>query len=619
MDKEKLVKLLLSAKNAYYNDSEPIMTDAEYDRLEENLREIDPDNSFFRMVGTLLPGESGKITHSIPMLSMAKVKNIPDFLKWYEKISPGGISLCLQPKIDGLSASCRYQEGKLILIATRGDGLTGQDISHIRRYMNDFPENIPEGLTCEIRGELYLPRDTAFDTGGRPLRNNCVGLINRKENREDLKYVRFIAYQIAGNVPLPFATESSKIDFLAKNGFNIIPYKICIDTDEAADYYHNYLAVYRDNWLFETDGLIAVVNDCPLHEEIDSRWVVDHHHHYAIAIKPPAQIKKSVLIDIEWNVSRQGNLIPVALFKPVFIGGAQLQRASLHNAQFVRQLGLKKGDMLEIERANDVIPHIRENLNREKMKPTNLVPVSCPFCHKPLEENGVHVRCTNQSCDEKNIQRILFWVREIGMEQIAEQTVRFLYGRSIVRSIRDLYSLDSGRLKGLEGFAEKKTANILSTINANRTITTGEFISKLGIPLVQKKALKKLGIYTIKDFIRFDNDEYITGKNIIEWKNDPNNMALFNELRETLSILDEAPPGESAGTVCMTGTGPAGRKELTEILERRGFIFSDSVSKETDILICEDPQANSSKLQKARKLDIQITSYRDFFPEFYRK
>ena len=276
MDVNEIVKLLLDAKEAYYNSDSPIMSDAEFDALEEKLRSIDPENEYFLSVG-VIADEGEKIRHSTPMLSMMKGKSIDDIASWIKKIDIGRESgFIIEPKIDGLSATCRYRKGKLVYIATRGNGIEGQDISHISVYVKDIPDSIDfTDEEIEVRGELYLPRNTRFDTEGKPLRNSCVGLINRKENRGDLKHVRFAAFRIVGMDTHPF--ENKRIDLLVKEGFNAIEYFMAADSAEIESSYNRYIEHYRGAWEYETDGLIICVNDRRLFEEIDSKWIVDHH------------------------------------------------------------------------------------------------------------------------------------------------------------------------------------------------------------------------------------------------------------------------------------------------------------------------------------------------------
>jgi DNA ligase (NAD+) len=613
MKTDDIVKLLNEARDAYYNSGEPIMTDSEFDELEDKLRSIDPENPYFTAVGSESPSPD-KIRHAIPMLSMGKAKSISDVLAWIKRLGmPAGEKYIIEPKIDGLSATCRYISGRLEYVATRGDGLYGQDISHIAEYVKDIPGRIKfTADDVEVRGELYLPKNTPFDTGGRPLRNNCVGLINRKENRADLKYVRFAVYQMTGP-GLP-GTESGIIDLLGKNGFNSVEYTVTPEPAEIEIFFDRYMSQLRDRWEYETDGLIVSVDDRRLFEEIDSRWVLDHHHHYVIALKPPAESRETELIDVAWQVSRQGNLIPVALFKPVIIGGAKLGRATLNNYENVKRLKIEKGDTLIIQRANDVIPFVYGNKNMAGRTgfTGELVAKECPSCGSIPVQSGVHLKCVNPACREQAIQRIIYWVKNSGIENVAEATIRKLFDTGKIKGIKDLYGLTGKDFEGIEGFAGKKTANFISEVMNSRAMTAAEFISRLGIPMVQKKSLVKLGISTVQDFYEFNDDTYVIGKNIIEWKSDDANMKLFNELLPVLELSDEEKK-VSSGKVCMTGKGPGKRNELIKIIEEMGYEFSPSVTKDLTILICEDKHGKSSKLDNARKSGIRLMTYEEFF------
>ncbi len=614
MTEKELIQILTEAKDAYYNTDSPVLSDEEFDRLEEELRILNPRSDYFAVVGSETAG-GGKIRHEVPMLSMGKAKNMGEVKKWITRLKISeDTRWTMQPKIDGLSASCFYSGGELQYVATRGDGVVGQDVTSIASYIDDIPETIDTTKEdIEVRGELYLPKDTSYDTKGKPLRNNCVGLINRNENREDLKYVRFVSYQTART--RPSGSEAGIIDWLKSSGFHTVEYFSVRGLAEIEKVYDAYLEEKRDQWLYETDGLILTVDDNSLHEEIDSRWVVDHHHHYALAIKPPAASRKTRLTGVEWQVSRQGALVPVAVFEPILLGGATLNRASLHNYAFVQSMGLQLGDELLIERANDVIPYVRENLSSGRREGelffSDVAPDACPVCGSPVKEEGVHLKCSNSECPEKEIQTIIYWVKESGMEQVAEATIRQLYEKGIARSVGELYSVSREDLSGLEGFGEKKIGNFLEQLERVRELTAPELISRLGIPLVQQKALKKLGIQSMEDFQNFSDETYVIGQNIIAWKKKEENQKLLEELLEAVSIQD-AGSGESRGQVSMTGKGPIGRKELQKIIEDRGYEFSSTVTKTTDILLCEDPEGTSSKLQKARKNGTTLMSYEDF-------
>jgi len=683
LDTDTIVSRLIEARDAYYNSDRPVMGDAEFDALEEELRIHNPDNPYFTSVGIPGRGSGEKIRHRIPMLSMGKAKNLEEVEKWLLRLKlPPDAALTVQPKIDGLSAGLFYRDGRLVYAATRGDGVSGQDISHIAPFVDDIPSSLAfTRVAVEIRGELHLPVDTGYDTQGKPLRNNCVGLINRKDDRDNLHFVRFLAYQIvfhdADDAGAPgdaapergvaderLYSESGKIEILKENGFytfdtrrlvpelpGAVPESVEDSTamtgtafaaeasagadsagaesasDQAADdllgqiaeVYDEYISRLRDEWNFETDGLIIVVDDNRLHHEIDERWVVDHHHHYALAFKPPSQGAETILKDIFWQLSRQGNLTPVAFFEPLRLGGATLERASLHNADNVRRLKLSRGDRIQVERANDVIPYVRANISAEgrdeDYRDEKIWPDTCPSCGTKPVDRGVHIVCPNPGCRDRVLQGILFWVRQAEMEQVALKTLEALYDAGKLRTIHDLYTLKEEDFEGMEGFGEKKITNFLQQVASGKSMTAGEFISRLGIPMVQKKALSRLGISTMEDFLSFDDESYVIGKRIVDWKAEPGNIDYLKDLLSMVEIRETISADERRGVLCLTGKAPVPRKKLIAALEAKGWTVAGAVTKETVEVVCDDPSGSSTKLKKARDAEIEIVSYEEFLAE----
>jgi len=362
---KEIVKTLMDAKEAYYAGT-PIMSDTSFDQLEDMLRETDPDNAYFEVVGAT-GNTKTKVQHEVPMLSAGKAKTTDEAWAWLEKISATAETILVEPKIDGLSATIRYEKGKLVQIATRGDGKVGQDITHIAPFIQGIVTDLGFPHNIEVRGELYIPKNSKVpNPDGKPLRNMAVGFINRKGEKhslEDLRWVKFMGYQIIGADKF-YNTESDKISFLKSMDFNVIEVqKFCVR--KSLDKIHaDYLATKRAEWEFETDGLVLVVDDIKLHAKIDSLYEVRHHHHYNLALKPPSVSKETELLSIEWNVSRIGRLIPVAIVKPVEIGGRLVQRASLTCYENVIRMKFEKGDKVMIEIANDVIPYLAENITK---------------------------------------------------------------------------------------------------------------------------------------------------------------------------------------------------------------------------------------------------------------
>jgi DNA ligase (NAD+) len=608
----KLVETLMKAKESYYND-EPIMDDETFDQLEEDLRKADPNNAYFNIVG--IPTNYGeKIKHQIPMLSCAKAKSIDEVREWLNKILDKRVEIIVEPKVDAGSGTIVYDKGKLQYISTRGDGEYGRIITHLKDYLN-IPKTISPTGRVEVRGEIYLPQNTAFpNPENKPLRNLANGLINRKDTGlEDLKYLKFVAYQLYGT-DLQF--EDKKIDLLQKLGFDTVSYKLFWTIKELEEYFEEYKSSLREKLPYQTDGLVLIVNDNSLHKEIDSKYVVEHHHHYNIALKPPSESRWTTITGITKQVSRSGNVIPVVEINPIIIGGSTISRVTANNYGNVEKLRLNVGDKIHVSKANDVIPFLIESVATKDK--SDLIPIHCPSCGTELiwTTNNfgehVHLQCTNLYCPERNIQLISYWVEKCEMDDFAESTIRTLYENKFIEDIIDLYTLKDKYqyLKGLAGFGDKKIDNMLSQIEKSKNMTVVQFLARLGIELVGEKAVKKLGIKTIDDFWKFNDGTYVIGQNLIAYR-----KANKKFIIDLLSIINmkNVVDKQIKGKICMTGEGHKGRKELIKELEDMGYEFVSSITKDTNILICDDINGSSTKLQKAKKLGIKIVSYEEFF------
>ncbi len=358
-----IVAKLLDAKKKYY-DGNPIISDAKFDALEDELRELDPENGYFNIVGASLGNIKEKVTHKNPMYSCGKAKTAEDVHAWLKKIESEKEPLIVQAKIDGMSSNFVYVDGKLDHVASRGDGFIGQVITHVANFIN-VPKEINLKGRVEIRGELYIPKDSKVpNPENNALRNICGGLIGRKGGKhslEDLKYIHFVAYQALGTKMLK---ESLKMGFLKARGFETVEFEL-IKADQIESFYKKYLASLRTAWPYESDGLVLTVDDNEKWEKINSKYEVSHHNHYNIALKPPSQSKETTLEGIEWNVSRSGKLIPIALFKTINVGGANISRASLTSYENVIKMKMEKGDTILVSRANDVIPYVEENVTKK--------------------------------------------------------------------------------------------------------------------------------------------------------------------------------------------------------------------------------------------------------------
>jgi DNA ligase (NAD+) len=268
----------------------------------------------------------------------------------------------VEGKIDSMSGNCVYENGKLVQICTRGDGSVGQDVSHLANYIN-VPKTIDiKNVRVEIRGEIYLPKNTKVpNPENKPLRNVCVGMVGRKgHGLEDLKYVHFVAYQVLGS---NHNNETNKMLWLRDCGFEVVEYEL-LSLEQLEAYRERYVNELRDKWPYETDGLVICVNENVIWEAINSKYEVSKYNHYNIAWKPESETAETILESILWQITRSGRLTPVAVFQTVNIGGANISKASLTCYGTFMDMKLEKGDRILVSRANDVIPYVEKNLTK---------------------------------------------------------------------------------------------------------------------------------------------------------------------------------------------------------------------------------------------------------------
>jgi len=612
MEIKEIVEILSKAKDAYYNGRDSGMTDREVDQLEDKLRELDSKNPYFVRVGAQSYGNKSK--HEIPMKSLQKANSQEQIFTWAQKCPVTGYVMpyVVLPKIDGVSGTARYNNGKLQVVATRGNGYEGQDVTENAKYIKDIPKQISYPGDIEIRFEFYLPRDTKFHTNGKPLRNIASGLISSKYNLERCRYLRILAYNVIG---IPASTEMSKLIFLENIGFPT-PHRDTCEYHGLEKIYQRYITFDRDMINYEIDGLVIILNSVGDQMKLENKD--EHHNDFNIAWKFPNESKTTILQKIDWNMSRHGNLIPVAVFEPVIMGGTKISRATLNNLSNVKELNLRIGCEIMVEKANDVIPYIAgSSVSADLMVAgDDMILNFCPYCKTPLVEKGVHLKCTNKECEEQQIQRMIHWIGQCEMDGVSESTVKLLYNNGITNILK-LYTLlddiqKQQELVQIDGFGFRKLDNLLNQIKNSDEMNIQELVSRLGIPLVGIKALKKLKINSVKEFIAFNDPTYVIGQNIIEWFSDDANKTLLSEL---LSVIRVNSVAESVNTkkVAMTGKGPKGRKELVKNIEAKGHEFTGTINKETDILLCEDINGSSSKLQKARQLGIEIRNYNEYF------
>lgn len=602
-----------------------MMSDSEFDALEEQLRTAEPEHPYFRIVGKLDEGSQlDKVEHSYPMLSMNKGKSVEDILAWSQKIEQRlekegfgeeAVSYIAEPKIDGISVSLEYDHGALLRASTRGDGKIGEDISRIIPFCPSFPKVLSYQQPLTVRGELYIPKKLANSEDG-PLRNTIAGLVRRQEFDQRLIKVRAVFYQIFGSQS--FESESQKVSQLKEWGFDVVfTQPLSPLQKQLGPFFERYKETLREELPYETDGIIIGVDKVSLHDLLDSFWQVSHHHHFNIALKPKAEGALTKLKEILWNISRQGDLTPVARFEPIELLGAVIEQASLYNFEHAKELGLCPGDMIYVERSNDVIPKVTQNYSATGREEHLFVtPERCPSCKGPLELVSVNLHCASPSCPEQQVQRILYFAKTLEIDGLGEGSVRALIKAGLLTGRASLFTLKAEDLEKVPLFGEKKSVSLISQIETARSASFFHFLAALGIPMVAMKSLEngKVPITDWAGLLSFSDESSAAARSICTWVKDPRSQALVRDLAQR-TTPQRREVQVATLSVALTGQGPLPRGELAKRLAEKGIAVSGAVTKKVSALLSSEEQPTGSKADRARALGIDIVRYEEFLRE----
>ena len=640
----------------YYALDSPEISDAEYDRMMVELREIEdrypelitPDSPTQRVGAAPLAGFE-TVEHKKPLLSLANVFSDEELLAWHKRISnlaPNQMmEFACELKMDGLAVALTYADGRFIRGATRGDGFRGEDITQNLRTIKSIPLSIPKDAPrkFEVRGEVYLSKK-GFEKLNReraaeelPLfanpRNAAAGSLRQLDPRVTAKrpldiYIYSLGYIDDASVNVP-ATHWEMMEYLKSLGFRISPYSFkSADIKGASDYYHRWCD-WREKLDFEADGVVIKVNSLALQESLGE---VGHDPRWAVAYKFPAIQATTKLLDIGINVGRTGSLNPYAILEPVSVGGVTIKRATLHNEEDIRRKGLLIGDTVIIQRAGEVIPEIVAPVTSKRTGEEKefVMPDRCPSCDSEVykSEDEAIARCTNASCPAQ-LQRLLahFVSRDaMDIEGIGEKMAVALIEKGLVKDAADLYSLTEEQLLTMEGIKEKSASNLLSAINESKERPLGRLIFALGIRHVGAEIADIVaGQFGSIDALSRTTEEDLTQIPGIGPKIAGSISAFFqNEAnRSIIERLEQAGVAMRAQAVeqkdqplkgqqfVLTGTlASLTRNDAEARIRALGGGVGSSVSKKTTYVVAgADP---GSKLEKARKLGVKVIDEGEF-------
>ena len=628
MTEQETFEQLRHHKYLYYNGiTEGTISDIKFDKLEDKARELYPDNEYFKLVGSqVITGT--KYEFKDPMRSMQKVNTFEGIFDFLDNLNYTD-AISIEPKYDGLSCRNIYIKSsdtkyKLLIQTTRGNGIVGRVINlRIKSIPESFDIGVNMGKYVKVDGEVFIPKDRApllpKTNDIQSLRNIAAGILNRKDTKEH-NLLEFRAFGIHSNVK--HEDSESKYNLLSMLKFKFTKPYIVSDRDKMRKYFQNYILNQRAKWNFETDGLIITINNFKLHKKINSMKVVDHHNHYNIALKPPAEKGITKFIRAEFSVSAFGRITPIAIVEPIVIGSVVYNRSTMDNMQFYVDSRIGPGSEIVIERRNDVIPKIVEVVTETKRKFKGLN--KCPECGEPVDWSGPHEYCVNNECPGIRKGRLLNFVKRLGIEDIGEPTIDALYEHCGIVMIDHLIKLKNIRnLLDVDGFGSKKVETIISNITSMRHdgFTFEEILSACSISNVQLKSLKKLKITSLKklnawraDYVKRENIKTLFIENqLYNFIMDPDKYQEFLRVRKLIDTIESR---DYSVKVCVTGSiGNYSRTSLQTMLNKNGVDLSSSVTTDCKYLLVgadsDGLYTKGSKVIKADKYGIEKVIMKD--------
>ena len=641
---KELVALLNKASEVYYQGKDEIMDNYEYDRLYEELEKLEKDTGMVLAgsptvrVGYEVLSALPKETHPSPMLSLDKTKETDQLVSWL-----GNKEGLLSWKMDGLTIVLAYEDGKLVKAVTRGNGQVGEVITNNAKVFKNIPLEIPCKSHLVLRGEAVISY-SEFERINQLLgeeeqyknpRNLCSGSVRQLNNEITAKRnVEFYAFALVEADGMDFGnSQKNKMEFLEGQGFDVVEYKM-VNAGNIADTVKWFQDKITSND-FPSDGLVLIYEDIAYGDSLGRTAKFPRN---SIAFKWADETADTKLLGIEWSASRTGLINPIALFEPVELEGTTVSRASVHNLSIVEQLQLGEGDIIQVYKANMIIPQIAQNLTRS----SNIkVPSECPVCGKKTsihEENGVKVLvCENEDCLAKKIKSISHFVSRDAMniDGLSEATIEKLVGKGLLHGLAGLFCLNKYKdeITEMEGFGEKSFEKLVQAAGNAKKTTVARFVYSLGIPNIGLSNAKMICKYMDNDFdkvrhaskeelIEIDGIGEVIAESFENFFKKPDNNKIVDDLLEVIEFEKEEtnPEEEDMAGINFVITGKvnifANRNSVKEIIEARGGKVTGSVTSKTNFLINNDVLSNSSKNKKAKELDIPIITEEEFIKKF---
>lgn len=648
-----LVNILNKANEEYYILDNPTLTDREYDRymqelimLEKRYPEYKLNNTPTEHVGTKVSSKFDKVTHEIPLLSLGNVFNFEEVRLFDERIKkevPNPTYVC-ELKIDGLAISLKYENGNLVRGATRGDGVTGEDITKNVMTIKTVPLVLNEKVNIEVRGEIYMSKKSLEKLNKEQSRNgeklfaNCrnaaAGSVRNLDSKvTEKRDLDCFIYHLPNPLDYNINYHHECLEYMKSLGFNVNPtYKICNNIDEVIEYIKE-KTTKRESLPYDIDGIVIKVDNVKYQNMLGYTVKVPK---WATAYKFPALEVETRLIDILFTVGRTGKITPNAIFEPVKVAGSTISKATLHNEDNVVAKDIMIGDKIIVRKAGDVIPEVVRSV-KEKRDGTEkpfVMATNCPICGSKIvrkEEEAAHY-CLNVNCPARKIENIIHFASRDAMniEGLGEVVVEDIYNEGFIKDITDIYNLEKyhDELSLLEGFGPKMLENLYSSINESKNNSLERLLFALGIRQIGAKTAKILARkyknidslmqVTVEELTNINDIGSTIASSIVAYFRDKENIEIINKLKNygvNMTYLDNKNISEDEffldKTFVLTGTlYEITRDKASQLIEDLGGKTSSSVSKKTNYVIAGENAG--SKYDRAISLKIPIITEEEF-------
>lgn len=637
---QQLQKQVEHHMHLYYDLDAPELEDFEYDRLihhlmdlEEQYPEYASPNSPTKRVGGSAMNTFREVPHKVQMGSLQDVFSLDELRAFDERVreTVPEPTYVVEQKIDGLSVSLEYRNGELAVGSTRGNGLVGEDVTENIRTIRSIPLKLPQPLPLlEVRGEVYMPVNSFWrlvreqelreETPAKNPRNAAAGSLRQKDPKiaaaRGLGIFCFNIQQLEGTV---CESHEASLELMRSLGFPVSPdYKVVHTIEEAIRQIEK-IGELRGKLGYQIDGAVIKVDSFADRERLGS---TAKYPKWAVAFKYPPEEKETVLRSIALQVGRTGAVTPTAEFDPIELAGTTVSRATLHNQDFITQLGVNIGDTIVVRKAGDIIPEVIGVRNHPKDKPAYVMPTHCPSCGTLLvrDPEVAAIRCPNISCPAQILRSLIHFCSRSAMdiEGLGEAACELLLQQGLAKTPADLYRLTKDDLMRLEGFQTKKAENILAALEKSKQNELGALLFGLGIRNIGEKAAKLLAARfgtlqavenaTHEELLSIEGFGEIMAESVLQYFADDNNRKLCGDLLSLGLrpwVRQQASAALAGMTFVVTGTLPGySRDEIENLIEKNGGKAAGSVSKKTSYVVAGE--AAGSKLAKAQSLGVPV-------------